>query len=308
MPGGLKHALGPHLRRAADSLARSRWLKRGRVLWEANLADLSLAGRAWSKWDKLHAGSYIILRDYADGLFPPRYPDREAVYRAEAAVPDRPGLPAEELLAGAMRKPHGNADSTAHHLGDFLHLHRAMEERGVRPPQRLLELGCGPGWLSELMALQGFDVTATSVRAEDREFIEKHAAAIRAKGLVVQLEFRECPMEFVGQKLTDVAPFQAVFVYEALHHAFSWEETIASVWKILEPGGWFFICGEPNVMHTFISYRVGRLLNWHEVGLSRRALRSRLRDCGFTEIKVLRNRFDDRVRPHWLAARRPLGG
>src|SRR5688572_29883350 len=189
-------------------------------------------------------------------------------------------------------------------MRDYGRLVEALEAHGIRPPQRLLELGCGSGWMAEWLALNGYDVTATSVRAEDRELVERRAASIRIRGLPCQLEFRESPMETIDQCVRDALPFQAVFVYEALHHAFSWVETIQAVHTLLPRGGWFFICNEPNVLHTFISYRVAKIQRWHEVGISRPRLLRELRGQGFDRIEVLKHRFNNLVNSHWIAARK----
>lgn len=292
------------LRSTAKWLADSALFARGRRLWEENERDILLPNREWSKWDKLHAGSYLILRDYAAGSFPPRFPDRLAVYADEARVVDRPGAAVADQLAGAARKPFYGAFGSRHYMRDYGRLVEALEARGIIPPQRLLELGCGPGWMAEWLALNGYDVTATSVRADDRELVEGRAASIRARGLECQLEFRRSPMETIHECVRDAAPFQAVFVYEALHHAFSWVETIQAVHTVLPSGGWFFICNEPNILHTFISYRVARLHRWHEVGISRPRLLRELRRQGFDRIEILRHRINTLVQSHWIAARR----
>lgn len=292
------------LRSAAKRLADSAFFARGRRLWEENQQDVLLPGRCWSKTDKLWAGCFLILRDFAAGDFPPRFPDREEVYANESHVPDHPGLKAVDQLESAARKPFWGTYGCDHYMRDYRQLLGALGVRGIVPPQRLLELGCGPGWMAEWFALNGYAVTATSVRGADRELVEGRAASIRARGLPCQLEFRESPMEMIDRCVRDAPPFQAVFVYEALHHAFSWVETIQAVRTLLPSGGWFFICNEPNILHTFISYRVAKLHRWHEVGLSRPRLLRELRAHGFDRVELLRHRINTLVQSHWIAARR----
>jgi 2-polyprenyl-3-methyl-5-hydroxy-6-metoxy-1,4-benzoquinol methylase len=302
--GGLPSFVMNFSQSIAKWIVESGLFAHGRRLWEKNQQDIELPNREWSKWKKLYVGGYLILRDYAAGLFPPRFPDRLAVYADEARVVDRPGATVADQLGGAARKPFQGAFGTRHYMSNYGCLLEALETRGIHPPQRLLELGCGPGWLSEWLALNGYDVTATSVRAEDRELVECRAASIRIRGLPCQLEFRESPMETIDQCVRDAAPFQAVFVHEALHHAFSWVETIQAVHALLPPGGWFFICNEPNILHTFISYRVATIQRWHEVGISRPRLLRELRARGFDRIDILRHRINTLLHSHWIAARR----
>jgi hypothetical protein len=98
--------------------------------------------------------------------------------------------------------------------------------------------------------------------------------------------------------------FDCVFVYEALHHAFDWKQTLRASAAILKSGGWLLIAGEPNRMHTFISYRVATLSRTHEIGFSRSALVKELKASGFSEVKVLQPSFDNRVSPFWIMARK----
>ena len=62
-------------RQVAGWLAAGPWCGPARRLMEQNLVryDLPL-----SKVGKVAAGSWLILRDYADGLFPPRFEDQQA--------------------------------------------------------------------------------------------------------------------------------------------------------------------------------------------------------------------------------------
>ena len=70
------------------------------------------------------------------------------------------------------------------------------------------------------------------------------------------------------------------------------------------PGGWLLLCDEPNWLHTFVSYRVAKLSNTHEIGFTRRQLTGQLRQTGFQEVVIARNRFGFLVKPHWLAAQK----
>jgi SAM-dependent methyltransferase len=50
--------------------------------------------------------------------------------------------------------------------------------------------------------------------------------------------------------------FDGVFVFEALHHAFDWRQAIQASFHCLKEGGWLVLANEPNLLHTYISYRV----------------------------------------------------
>jgi SAM-dependent methyltransferase len=111
-------------------------------------------------------------------------------------------------------------------------------------------------------------------------------------------------MEEVDEAVRELPPFDAVFVFEALHHAFAWREAIDAAYRCLRPGGWLLLCDEPNWLHIFISYRVARLSNTHEVGFTRGQLTGQMREAGFREIVIARNRFHFLLRAHWLAAQK----
>jgi SAM-dependent methyltransferase len=290
-------------RRLAGWLAGHPLLRRGRGLFEEN-------SRFWnmplSKAGKLQAGAYVILRDYCEGRFPPRFQDRATAYQAEIDYTETiPGTSPEEVNAGNMRKPFWFGPVMDGFLRDFIKLSEALQQCGIAPPARLLELGCGHGWMTEFLATAGFRITGTSIVEEDIAWARKRVAALQAKGLEPLLDFQVSPMEEVAERVGPKGQYDAVFVYAALHHAFSWREAIQSAADCLKPGGWLLLCQEPNVLHTFISYRVARLSNTHEIGMSRPALLAQMRRSGLTRAFALSSRWHFWVRPHWLCGQKP---
>lgn len=290
-------------RRVARVLARLPVFSRAVALEQANRRNFWLS---LSKAEKAYLGSYMILNDHAAGEFPPRFDDREDAYRRESDYfSSLPGVDEHVALDQDVRKPFHfqNHESLRH----FMKLCAMFDACGVRPPLRVLELGAGTGWLSELLAIVGFEVVATSLGENSMRHIAMRRASVEQKGLRVDWRSFRAPMESVDAALRDsgVLPVDAVFVFEALHHAFSWRETLGAAYTCLRPGGWFFVCNEPNVMHTFVSYRVARLSQTHEVGLSGGEMVAELRRLGFRTIRKFSNRVDLRFGPHWLAAQRP---
>jgi SAM-dependent methyltransferase len=136
------------------------------------------------------------------------------------------------------------------------------------------------------------------------EFIELRARSLAAKGLHSRLTFRQSPMEYIHDKVDDLPPFDVVYVYEALHHAHDWRKAVKSCYDSLASGGWLFIFNEPNITHTFISYRVGKLSNTHEIGINPSHLRRHLKQVGFSKVNVLKNRFHWWLKPIWIAAQK----
>ena len=287
----------------ASSLSRSSLLKKGRELWTKNESDYFLA---MSKWEKLAAGTYIILSDYAVGEFPPRFEDQAKAYAAERAyLFNLPGVSPSVSLEKDMRKPFWFGDRDALYLSHYMMATKAMRRLGVFPPQKVLELGCGLGWMAEFLALSDFDVLATTISEEEVKIAEKRIESIRVKGVQPSLSFRSAPMESIAESVADVAPFDVIYIYEALHHAFDWKKALYSAGRCLKPGGWLFLFHEPNLLHTFISYRVARLAHTHEIGFRISEVKRHLRVLGFTDVHVISRKPHFLVKSFSIAARKP---
>jgi 2-polyprenyl-3-methyl-5-hydroxy-6-metoxy-1,4-benzoquinol methylase len=290
-------------RTLARKLARSPFFSRGRRLFEQNRREWNLP---LSKFDKLLAGTYLILEDYSQGLFPPKFEDQAKAYAAEVAYrAGQPGVSFEQMRTGELRKPFWHAQATERYLSGFSRLRRLLEQLKLSPPARLLELGCGTGWMSEFLAITGFDVTGTDVAPLDIEDAKLRVPSVAARGLDPKLRFEVAPMESVADTVGPKDHYDAVFVFEALHHAFDWRSTLKSSFACIRPGGWLLICNEPNVLHTFISYRSAKLAKTHEIGFSRGALVRQLKQTGFVSVKSFGTPFHFWVKAHWIIAQKP---
>lgn len=93
-----------------------------------------------------------------------------------------------------------------------------------RAGERVLDLGCGDGPLTEKIAAAGCQVVALDSSAEQVE-------AARARGLDARVGD--------GQALTFRDAFDAVFSNAALHWMRDPDAVIAGVWRALAPGGRF---------------------------------------------------------------------
>jgi 2-polyprenyl-3-methyl-5-hydroxy-6-metoxy-1,4-benzoquinol methylase len=290
------------LKGLARTLAFSPLFASARTLWEHNRRDWHLP---LSKFEKFSVGAHLILRDYAEGFFPPLFPDESKAHDAEINLKfSLPGYDPQDVADDSMRKPFQCGPSLPRALRKFMGLVDSMQQLGIRPPQRILELGCGYGWMSEALALMRFEVLGTSISPHEIVDAQLRLPALQAKGLSVKLEYRAAPMESVDQAVADRMPFDAVFVCGALHHAYDWRAAIQASRRCLKGGGWLIIANEPNVLHTLISYRVAKLAHTHEVGMSYAELSGCLRQTGFRKIRRMRNRLSFFVRHHWLAAQK----
>lgn len=289
----------------ARNISQSALFSGARKLLEKNLQNWNYP---LSKWEKLWVGCYMILRDYGEGIFPPHFDNEQATFKAEQEYYNTLqtlGKTTDELRVGAMRKPFWHGPGCAKYLQDYIGIQTSLFNCGICPPSRLLEVGCGSGWVAEFLVSAGFDVLATTIDPEEGACVERRRTSLAAKDLPHDLQFRASAMEYIREGTSDLDSFDAVFVYEALHHAHDWRKAIGSFYECLRPGGWCFIFNEPNLIHTFVSYRVARLSNTHEIGISPTALKQRLQDVGFKNTRVLRNRIHCYAKPIWIAAQKP---
>jgi 2-polyprenyl-3-methyl-5-hydroxy-6-metoxy-1,4-benzoquinol methylase len=290
-------------RTLAKTLARSFLFSRSRRLFEQNRREWNLS---LSKFDKLQIGVQLILEDYSQGLFPPRFDDQAKAHDMEINYRSQlPGLSLEVTRQTELRKPFWFGPPIADYLGGFSRLVEILERLKISPPARLLELGCGTGWMAEFLAIAGFDVVATSIAPSDIADAQLRGRSIAAKGLAVNLRFEIAAMESVAETVGPRNHYDAALVFEALHHAFDWRQTVQSAFDCLRPGGWLLICNEPNLLHTFISYRSAKLVNTHEIGFSRGELIRHLSKTGFVSVKYFGTPFHFWTRKHWLVARKP---
>jgi cyclopropane fatty-acyl-phospholipid synthase-like methyltransferase len=294
------------LQRLAERLSSSFVFRRSQCLWEANSKQWDLP---LSKWDKLLTGIYLILKDYAAGLFPPKFEDQALAYQNEIDWHvSLPGFSIAQVHKAEVAKPFWAAGRTTEYLRDFSRLQTTLEGYGVRPGDRLLELGCGAGWMAEFLALAGYRVVGTTISHHDIPLANQRVAALKCKeipgSVTFDLQFVAAPMESIDELPDCRNAFDAVYVYQALHHCFDWRKTLRAAANTLKSGGCLLIASEPNLLHTFISYRVARLDKAHEIGFSRTELVGELKAAGFSPVQVLRPKINDWVTCHWIVARK----
>ena len=99
-----------------------------------------------------------------------------------------------------------------------------LELLAPQPGERILDLGCGDGALTEKLVAAGAKVVGVDASAEQ-------IAAACARGLDARV--------MSGEALTFVGGFEAVFSNAALHWMKQADAVIDGVWRALEPGGRF---------------------------------------------------------------------
>src|SRR5438046_1143626 len=117
------------LRKMAGICSSSPLFKRGRELWKKNCNNWNFP---LSKWDKLWCGGYIILNDFAAGIFPPRFEDQAQAYKHEIEyAASIPGVDLVNVQKAQAMKPFWGAAGTAKYLGHFNRLFAILQQHGV---------------------------------------------------------------------------------------------------------------------------------------------------------------------------------
>jgi|SRR5579862_4863257 len=112
----------------------------------------------------------------------------------------------------------------------------AVELLAPRAGERILDLGCGDGALTEKLVAMGCRVTGVDAS-------EQQIAAARARGLDARV--------MDGERLSFNGGFDAVFSNAALHWMRPADAVIDGVWNALEPGGRFVAeCGGAGCVAT----------------------------------------------------------
>jgi SAM-dependent methyltransferase len=122
-------------------------------------------------------------------------------------------------------------------LRTFAHI---VEQLRLDVRAQVLDVGCGPGWLSEYLSRCGYWVTGIDVSEDMIEIARERIASISrpiAEGLEAFAEFHVMPvveMPWSGR-------FDAAILYDAMHHFDDEVETLRVIRRTLVPGGRIFI-------------------------------------------------------------------
>jgi SAM-dependent methyltransferase len=110
------------------------------------------------------------------------------------------------------------------------------------PPCRVLECGCGAGWLTYLLAKSGYDVVGQDVNAKAIELA-------RENPLFTTLPRTPRFLESDFERLHFRNEFDAVVFFDSLHHSLDMPLAIGKAFDALKPGG-ILIASEPGAGHA----------------------------------------------------------
>jgi SAM-dependent methyltransferase/glycosyltransferase involved in cell wall biosynthesis len=136
------------------------------------------------------------------------------------------------------KHPGDGMDAETHrHFSDFANMATAL---ALPSGSKILDVGCGSGWLSEYFARLGYDVTGIDISDEliamSRERVERvpydvdHETALRCRFLTQDIESAPLPEKF-----------DAVICYDSLHHFEDERKVFRHLAQMLDVGGLLFI-------------------------------------------------------------------
>lgn len=124
----------------------------------------------------------------------------------------------QEGRAAGMEREHGDV------------VRQVIARMRVRPGEQILDLGCGNGWATRLLAKTAAGVQALGVDISPAMIAEAeklHSLTIRARYQVGPFEKIDAPD----------AKFQRVFSMEALYYAVDLDASLREIRRVLKPGG-----------------------------------------------------------------------
>jgi SAM-dependent methyltransferase len=162
----------------------------------------------------------------------------------------------------------------------------SLRRLGVAPGTDVLDVGCGTGWTTLLLAETGFSAVGIDLVPANLE-----VARSRAKRWSSSARFEQADMDdFELHKR-----FGAILVFDSLHHSRRQAAAIECLARHLQPGGWVLF-GEPSWLHWISPHarQTTRELGWSERGITARGLR---RDCSAAGLGEF-CRFFEGTRPY----------
>jgi SAM-dependent methyltransferase len=181
-----------------------------------------------------------------------------------------------EGIAHSLAKPFGD-DHAAQYLAELTALFSVM----TPPPARVVEFGCGTGWLAVALAQRGYDVLGVDISAD----AVRHARDDAARRGVPQVRFETADYETFD---AGAEPFDYALFHDSLHHAESELAALQCAYAALRPGG-CVITFEPGSGHSRAAGSVHAVQEFHvhEKDMPPRHIVAVARQAGFRRHLVL---------------------
>lgn len=153
----------------------------------------------------------------------------------------------------------------------------------IKPGQKILEIGCGSGTLTEKLAATGAEIIATDIFPEFLELTKKRTSATN---ITVQIADAETLSGLADNS------FDAVVGLSILHHL-DIDKTLASIYRVLKPEGTMAFA-EPNMLNPQIAIQknipaIKKAMNDSpdETAFFAGTMKKKLSDLNFQKISVV---------------------
>jgi SAM-dependent methyltransferase len=139
-------------------------------------------------------------------------------------------------------------------------------------PAKILDIGVGSGWTSEMFAKAGYDVTGIDISPD----------------MIALAKRRDCNARFLVSDY-EAGPiegtFDAAVIYDALHHADNEYLVIKNIFDALAPGG-VLITIEPGRGHSSASYSLDAVAKFGttEKDMPYRLQKTHMKVAGFRSV------------------------
>ena len=162
--------------------------------------------------------------------------------QAEIDYPDKLNEAEQQWL---QTKPFGdfNRDESRRTFQDFSTILYLVEKYRSKATS-ILELGCGPGWLSVFLGQMGFKAAGYDISPAMIKVGKGRAVALNLQH--VRFAVSDMESETLDQ---EIEQHDVVIIYDALHHCQSDLPVLTNAFKYLKPGG-ILILAEPNQVHA----------------------------------------------------------
>lgn len=175
----------------------------------------------------------------------------------------------------AIRKPFGDEQCLQYliNVSTIMALFRP-------PPARIVEFGCGTGWLGLIFAERGYTVVGVDISPDAIRLAE----GLRRERGIATATFLAADYEEVRID----PPADYVIFHDALHHAESETAALAAAYAALKPGG-LVVCIEPGDGHSTSpgSRHAVETYGVHEKDMPPRKIIAHARAVGFRKHLVL---------------------
>jgi 2-polyprenyl-3-methyl-5-hydroxy-6-metoxy-1,4-benzoquinol methylase len=145
------------------------------------------------------------------------------------------------------------------------------------PAGRILDVGCGPGWTSLLLAKAGYDVTGVDISERMIEIAQERSAR------------ENMPVDFLVGDMEKLdfgrGAFDGALFFDCLHHCPGYAEALRRTGTQLRAGG-YIVLFETTWLHRYSRHarETTAAFGVTELGFTRRQLRQALTKAGFGDV------------------------